>query len=140
MLKIGMDVGNGSVELAVNIGEEVKTRVLASTFGTVDPSVVSVASGNNPHPAYKLDGTTYALGYDAVKSYHADFLDSYSRDNRYESESYKLMNHLALVESASMAQKNKVTEVELELGVPADYFRKDTVNTLKSWFASPIAA
>ena len=141
MLKIGLDVGNGSIVMAVNDGNAMKTRVLASTFGVADREVISVVGGNNPYQAYKLsNGTTYALGYEAVKSYHADFLDSYSRDNRYESESFKLMNHLALLEATTMMTKSKVIEVELELGVPAEYFRKDTVNTLRSWFASPLAA
>ncbi len=139
MLKIGLDVGNGSIVMATHNGFGMKTRNLASTYGEVDTSMISVIDSNNPYPTYTLNGAAYALGYDSVQSHHTDFLDSYSRDDRYQSDVFKLMNHLALLEAATTAQRGGVIEVELELGVPGEYFRKDTVATLKSWFSSPVS-
>lgn len=142
MLKIGLDVGNGSIVSATKDtpGEKLQTRTLASTYGVVDSSITSVVGAQNSHPAYTLNGTSYALGYDAVTAYHATPLDSYSRDGRYENEAFRLMNYLALVAATTDRRVGGVVEVALELGVPAEHFRKDTVGVLKSWFRAPIVA
>jgi plasmid segregation protein ParM len=142
VLKIGLDVGNGSIVSALKdqMAEAIRVNTLASTYGVVDQSITSVVGTQNSHPTYKINGVDYALGYDAVSAYHATPMDSYSRDGRYENEAFRLMNYLSLVAAATDRRAGGVVEVSLELGVPAEHFRKDTVAMLKSWFRAPIVA
>ena len=142
MITIGLDVGNGSIGMAVAVPEG---TVVSNTY----PSVFAAYSGTTgvpmpgrttvmPADVFTFENRDYVLGYESIQLASATPIGAFDREDRLYRREFQTLTKLALLDAATMATNDDIIEVNLVLGAPVEDFTPDKIGELKRWFTQPV--